>query len=168
MKYMEIVLFVLIINLSFAGISAMGLGFQNIRVNLDNRDNQISQYSEEQIAVDGIHCADVYKEKTLACKIEYEKTKTLRDRDVKPNIVDTATDFWQGLNMFRTIFVDGLLLPGRTYRKFFETTNCKIGDKCEIAKNLQPLEYIINTLVAVMYFIAMIQILSGRSMENNM
>jgi len=168
MKFVEIVLFVMIINLSFAGVTSLGLDFQTKAI--DPKAERLSSYTDERLTADGIVCADKKEDMTLACKtqLQYdiEKGKTFNDNDVKKEgVLSTVSELFKGLTMFKDLLVKGLILPGSTYTQFFEAGDCSKSDSCEADSKLRSVGIIINILMGFLYMLSIIHIMTGRTVE---
>jgi len=166
MKFVDFVLFAMVLNLMFAGVDAMDLDFRHKNIETTTT-NYMSQYSDERIDADGVFCPNANT--SFTCQvIDYGGRIKLADNDVKGEGSTTSdNDFLRGIGMTKQILGNGLFLPGNTIDRFFGDIGCN-SNECKANEKLIALKWIINGLMWIMYIIAVIQMLSGRSMENNL
>lgn len=167
MKYLEIVLMAVFINLSFAAVGQLDLDFTGgefINSNIGDK----SQYSDEVIVDGDIYCDE--DDPSFSCRVQkYKSEKELRGRGVKQDSTQGSdNDFLKAISMFRDVFTNGIARPGKVYSSFFDDSKfCMNEDNCKAKSKLMSIEWMINIPVYIMYLIAIIQLFSGRNLETN-
>lgn len=175
MKFIDTVLFVMILNLCIAIVPAIGLDMSHSNIALTTTQ-QLNSQSEEYFTEDGIYCDYSLpdKEQTFTCNLlKHNKEKDITQKGLfTTDVTLPDNDFLTGISMIAEIFGKGVFLPGQTYTRFFIDNSCDseyedCTDQEEANSRLLIISYLITAIMNILYLIALIQILSGRSMENN-
>lgn len=169
MRYLTIIVFVLMLNLSFTAIDVLGLNFATRNVVLSPYSS-INTLGGDTVTNNGvIQCSSVNQQNSLACKAEsFTKTETLRKSGgVSAQAVQVGdNDFLRAISMFVDIFVNAIYSPGSVYSKFFGSS--AFGGEDVVAGKARMLNvvFLINTPMYLLYAFAIIQLLSGRSFKD--
>ena len=169
MKYLEIVLIAVFINLSFAAVDEIGLNMTGNKEINTNVGNQIGGFSDQKTSDGDLYCEGDDAD-SFSCRVaNYKETKNIKGRGVKQDsTIGSDNDFLKAISMFRDIFTNGIARPGKVFSSFFDDSKyCMDEDNCEARTKIMSIEWLINIPVYIMYLIAMIQLLSGRNVETN-